>query len=136
MAELGERVDVTMNMLQVVVQVPPIPPVPPTPTPGMDPNLLIEQLAPVVAFIAFAIVGVLALRWFFKSPLAEALAERLRARTRHRFGETAEVEAERVAGLEHQVVTLQGQLAELAERVDFAERLLAERRERKLSAGQ
>ena len=122
-----------MRALQIVVQAPtPTPP----PPPGMDPNFLISQLAPLVVFIGVAIVGALAVRWFFHSPLAEALAERLRARTRHRVGETAAVEAERVAGLEHQVVTLQGQLTELAERVDFAERLLAERRERKLSAGQ
>jgi uncharacterized protein YlxW (UPF0749 family) len=120
-----------MHVFQVVVQTPA-----PPPLPGMDPNFLISQLAPLVVFIGVAIVGVLAVRWFFRSPLAEALAERLRARTRHRFGEAAEVEADRVAGLEHQVVTLQGQLSELAERVDFAERLLAERRERKLSAGQ
>ncbi len=30
---------------------------------------------------------------------------------------------------------IQGQVSELAERLDFAERLLAERRERKLGAG-
>ena len=41
----------------------------------------------------------------------------------------------RVAALEEQVSTLQGQLSELAERVDFAERMLAERRDRKIGAG-
>jgi TolA-binding protein len=41
-----------------------------------------------------------------------------------------------VAGLEAQLSQLQGQVAELAERLDFAERMLAERRERKLGAGQ
>jgi len=41
-----------------------------------------------------------------------------------------------VAALEQQIVQLQGQLSELAERLDFAERLLAGRRERRLSAGQ
>jgi len=34
------------------------------------------------------------------------------------------------------VSALDGQVAEMAERLDFAERLLAERRERKLGAGQ
>lgn len=122
-----------MTLLQVVVQAPPVPPTPP---PGVDPNLLIQQLVPFAVFVGVAIVAVLALRWFFKSPLAEALGERLRARTRQRFGDTSDVESERIAELEHQIVTLQSQLSELAERVDFAERLLAERRERKLSAGQ
>jgi len=107
----------------------------PPPPPGMDPNLLIEQLFPIVGFVGLLIFGGLAIRWFFKSAIAEALAERLRARTRQRF-DTGAGESERVAGLEHQILTLQGQLSELAERVDFAERMLAERRERKLSAGQ
>lgn len=124
-------------MLQVVVQAPPAPlPPPPPPVPGLDPNFVVAQLAPLVGFVAFAILAVIALRWLVKSPVAEAIAERIRARTRARFGDTQEVESERVAGLEAQVASLQGQLSELAERVDFAERMLAERRERKLSAGQ
>ena len=128
------RINVPLNMLQVVVQTPPPPPVPPVP--GLDPNFVVAQLAPLIGFVAFAIVAVVALRWLAKSPVAEALAERIRARTRDRFGDTREVESERVAGLEAQVSALQGQLSELAERVDFAERMLADRRERKLSAGQ
>lgn len=120
-------------MLQVVVQTP-LPP--PPPAPGLDPNFVVGQLAPLVGFVVFAILAAVALRWFVKSPVAEAWAERIRSRTRSRFGDTGEVESERVAGLEAQVASLQGQLSELAERVDFAERMLAERRERKLSAGQ
>ncbi len=124
-----------MTLLQVVVQVP-VPPPTPLP-PGMDPNLLIQQLFPIVGFVGLLIVAGLAIRWFFKSPIAEALGERLRARTRQRFGDTGEVEGERIAGMDQEIVMLQGQLSELAERVDFAERMLgAERRERKLSAGQ
>jgi hypothetical protein len=123
-----------MTLLQVVVQVPPPPPTPMPP--GLDPNLLVSQLFPVIGFVGLLIVAGLAIRWFFKSPIAEAIGERLRARTRQRFGDTGEAEPERIAGLEHQITSLQGQLSELAERVDFAERMLAERRERKLSAGQ
>src|SRR5207245_739085 len=41
----------------------------------------------------------------------------------------------RVAELEEHVSTLQGQLSELAERVDFAERMLADGRGRKIGAG-
>lgn len=125
-----------MTLLQVVVQAPaPLPPPTPLP-PGLDPNLLVDQLFPIIGFVGLLIVAGLAIRWFFKSPIAEALGERLRARTRQRFGDTGEVDTERIAGLERQVLTLQGQLSELAERVDFAERMLAERRDRKLSAGQ
>lgn len=120
-----------MTWIHVVQAPTPLPP----PPPGMDPNLLIEQLVPLIGVIGVAIVLALTVRWLFRSPMAEAMAERMRARTRTRLGETGEGD-DRIAGLEHQVVTLQGQLTELAERVDFAERLLAERRERKLSAGQ
>jgi len=41
---------------------------------------------------------------------------------------------QRAAALEAQVAALQGQISELAERLDFAERLLAEQRGRKLGA--
>ena len=50
-------------------------------------------------------------------------------------GQGAAPESGRVAALEEQVNLLHGQVSELAERLDFAERLLAERRERKLSEG-
>lgn len=112
----------------------------PTPSPGFDPNLLVTELMPLVGMVMLFIVGGLTLRWLFRSPMAEAMAERIRARTRGRYGAgatggTGEIEGERVAQLEQDVTTLQSQLSELAERVDFAERLLAERRESKLSAG-
>lgn len=122
----------TMTVLQVVVQTP-LPP----PPPGLDSSLLlIDRLIPLVGGLGIAVIVALSLRWLFRSPMAQAMAERIRARTHDRFGEPGEIAAERVASLEHQVASLQGQLSELAERVDFAERMLAERRERKLSAGQ
>jgi hypothetical protein len=121
-----------------VIQDPtPLPPL--LPTPGLDPNFVAGQVIPLIGVLGLVIAGALVLRWFFRSPIAEAIAERFRARTRSRFGaagDTGEMEGERVHQLEQQVATLQTQLAEVAERVDFAERLLAERRERKLSAGQ
>ena len=123
-------------MLQVVVQAPPAPLPPPPPGPALDPNFVVTELAPVFGFVAFAIFALVALRWLVKSPVAEAIAERIRARTRDRFGDTREIESERVATLEAHVSSLQGQLSELAERVDFAERVLAELRDRRLSAGQ
>lgn len=100
------------------------------------------------------IAGALVLRWFFGSPVAEAIAERIRAgvhRRRHWKGFGGEwldvpgagagegagaVGDRRMAALEEQVSQLQGQILELGERLDFAERMLAEGRERKLGAGQ
>ncbi len=112
----------------------------PLPPPGLDPNLAFNQIIPLVAGIASLIAGALVLRWLFRSPIGEAIAEGIRARRRRRWGEsTGEVgaaDAHRVGALEEQVTLLQGQVAELAERLDFAERVLAGRRERKLGAGQ
>ena len=119
---------------------------PPAP-PGFDPNFLIGEVIPLVGVIGALIAGAFVLRWLFGSPVGEALAERIRAgihRRRHwkgLGGEWVDAPGEglgddrRVAALEEQVSTLQGQLSELAERVDFAERMLAERRDRKIGAG-
>jgi hypothetical protein len=112
----------------------------PTPLPpGFDLNLLVNELIPLVGIVMTFVVGGFVLRWLFRSPMAEAMAERIRARTRSRYGasgSSGEIEGERVAQLEQHLSTIQDQLSELAERVDFAERVLAERRERKLSAGE
>jgi hypothetical protein len=113
----------------------------PTPLPpGVDPNFLISQLIPLIGAVAALIVGGVVLYAFFKSDLAAAIAERIRAgmhRRRHWKGldDTAGDEP-RVAQLEGQVEHLHGQIAELAERLDFAERLLAQKRERTLRAGE
>jgi hypothetical protein len=121
---------------------------PPTPPPGVDPNFLITQLIPLVGAVAALIVGGVVLYAFFKSDLAAAIAERIRAgihRRKHWKGLGAEWidvpgsaagDEPRVAQLEGQVEHLHGQIAELAERLDFAERLLAQKRERTLRAGE
>jgi len=107
----------------------------------VDPNFLISQLAPLVGAVAALIVGGVVLHAFFKSDLAAAFAERIRAgkhRRRHWKGiggewmdapgadTTGGGDDGRVAELEEQVGQLHGQMAELAERLDFAERLLAQ----------
>lgn len=63
------------------------------------------------------------------SPVGKAYAERLRPQ-----GRGAAEAGDREDILEA-VAQLRREVAELAERVDFTERLLAERRERKLGAG-
>ena len=105
-------------------------PMPPLP-PGLDLNLVVDQLMPIVGLVVL-FVGC---RWVFRSPVGEAFAERIRTRTQRRWGSGGE-DPQRVAELEAQVSHLQGQVSELAERIDFAERMLAEQRERKLGAGQ
>ena len=71
-----------------------------SPPPGFDPTFLISQIIPLIGAVAAMIIGGVVLYAFFKSDLAKAMAERIRA--------------------------------ELAERLDFAERLLAQKRERSL----
>ncbi|HVH69428.1 MAG TPA: hypothetical protein VM716_16275 [Gemmatimonadales bacterium] len=107
-----------------MTQYPPLPP-------GLDPNFLVKQIVPIVVLV----VVFIGLRWVFRSPVGEALAERIRQRMSRR-GAAAGEDPQRVAALESQVAQLQGQVSELAERVDFTERMLADRRERKLGAGQ
>jgi hypothetical protein len=105
--------------------------------PGVDVNFLFSQAVPVLEIAVLLLFTGLALRWLARSPVGEALAERIREGTaRRRHGSDAGVSEPRLAELEHRLLSLDGQVSELAERLDFAERLLAERRERKLGAGQ
>jgi len=120
----------------------PLPPI--GPPPGVDPNFLISQIIPLIGMIAALVVGGVVLYTFFKSDLAGAIAERIRAGIHRRKrwkgfgGEWSDTPAEgvieegRVTQLEQQLGELHGQVAELAERLDFAERLLAQKRERSL----
>ena len=110
--------------------------IPPTPAPpGLDPTLFALQILDWVGPLVGLIVVAIGLRWVFKSPVGEAFAERIRHGRRHRWGVTGE-STEQVAALEAQVASLRTEVSELAERLDFAERILAERREHRLSAGQ
>jgi len=112
----------------------PLPPIIP-----FDPN----QLIPLIGLIGGFVVAGVVLYAFFKSDLAAAIAERIRAGIHRRkrwkgFGQEysdtpAEgLESGHVVELEQRVVEMQGQIAEMAERLDFAERLLAQKRERSL----
>jgi hypothetical protein len=109
-------------------------PLPPAP-PGLDWNLVLSQVvAPVVGVVVVLVAGALALRWLLHSPVGEALADRIR--TRRGRADGGGEDARHVAALEEQVAQLSAHLSELGERLDFTERMLAERRERKLGAGQ
>jgi hypothetical protein len=93
-----------------------------------DPN----QLIPLVGMIGGFVVAGVVLYAFFKSDLAAALAERIRGRKRHRKELDGDTDPAHTAELEQRVTDMQGQIAEMAERLDFAERLLAQKRERSL----
>jgi hypothetical protein len=101
----------------------------------------------VLPAIAGSIATAFVAKWLFQSPVGEAWAERIRANARRRRhwkgfggewtdvpGDGAGADDKRVAELESRLAALDGQLAELAERLDFAERLLADRRREQLGA--
>jgi hypothetical protein len=106
-------------MTQVVAQTPP---------PGVDLDTVISQLIPLVGMIGVMVLTGVVLWAFFKSDLAGAMADRIRAgmhRRRQRIDTPgAGLEEERVADVER----LAHRVAELEERLDFAERLLAQHR--------
>jgi hypothetical protein len=116
----------------VVVQTPAPPPLP------VDPNFLVSQIMPLIGGVATMILFAVVARWFFHSPIAEALAEGIRLRRRRRWGITGESAGDesRVIALEEQVRMLSTQLSELGERLDFTERMLAGGRSRRLGAGE
>lgn len=117
-------------MSLVIVQAPS--PAPPAPPPLPDPNLIVTYAFELLTTVVVAVALVFVVRWVVMSPIGQAIGERLR---RWRGGDRV-ADADRVARLESEVESLRGELGEFAERLDFAERVLAERRERQLGAGQ
>jgi hypothetical protein len=105
-----------------------------TPPPGVDLDTIINSLAPLVLGVAALVVAGVVLYRFFKSDLAAAIAERIRAGIRRKRSKEppAGIDGAVVVELQHDVIEMRGQIAEMAERLDFAERLLAQKRERSL----
>jgi hypothetical protein len=115
----------------VIVQTPP-----PIPTIPMDPNLVVNQIVPLVGIIVGMVALVFVARWFFHSPIGEAIAEGIRLRRRRRYGLPGDgADEPRVAVLEEQVRLLTAQVGELGERLDFTERMLATQRNARIGTG-
>jgi hypothetical protein len=115
----------------VIVQTPP-----PLPTIPMDPNLVVNQIVPLVGIIVGMVALVFVARWFFHSPIGEAIAEGIRLRRRRRYGLPGDgADEPRVAVLEEQVRLLTAQVGELGERLDFTERMLATQRNARIGTG-
>ena len=123
-------------MLALQAPVPPVIVQTPPPSIPVDPNLLVNQIIPLVGMVLGIVGVVLVARWFFNSPVGEAIAEGIRLRRRRRYGLTGEPgDDPRVAALEEQVRLLTAQVGELGERLDFTERMLATQRDRRIGAG-
>jgi hypothetical protein len=105
----------------VTVQVPEIPPIPPIP-PVPDVQVLMIP-PPMLAMISLAAVAAVA---FVLYPIARALGRRLEGRgVSQELLQQLDELRERVRDLE----SSQHRVAELEERLDFTERLLAQRRD-------
>ena len=103
--------------------------------PGLDPNYVFNQLMPLIAVVTIVLASAIGLRWVFRSPVGEALAQRIREGARS--GKRALADGDRTrAETDERISQLQEQVGELAERLDFAERLLATNRERQLGPGE
>jgi hypothetical protein len=103
--------------------------------PGLDPNYVFGELVPLIAVVTVILVVAISLRWIFRSPVGEALAQRIRQGRRPNEGARSDPGHER-AELEERVSALQEQVGELAERLEFTERLLAGKRERPMLRGE
>ena len=117
-----------MHLLQgttVTVQVPEIPPVPPIP-PIPDIQVLPPWMVmppQMVALIAIAAVAGVALVLY---PIAKALARRLEGRN---ASPELMQQIDELRDRVHDLESSQHRVAELEERLDFTERLLAQRRD-------
>jgi hypothetical protein len=102
--------------------------------PGLDPNYVFSEVLPLVAIITVILTVAVGLRWLFRTPVGEALAERIR-HGRRGADRLADATSEQ-ALLEDRVAHLQEQVGELAERLEFTERLLAGQRDRPVLRGE
>ena len=112
-------------MIQVPTPQAPLPPLPPA---GPDPNFLVERLTETAAILLVVVLfAVVAIKVF--GPLARAWARKLEGKV----GDP-ELRAE-MDGLRDQLAEmdgLRGRVQELEERVEFAERLLSQKRDQDL----
>ena len=122
-------------MLPLTAQVPAPPLLPEIP---VDPNLIASQVVPLIGAAIALLIGVIAFKVLVESPIGQAIGERIRSRAGRggRSSVDGGGDVERVVGLEQDVAQLQREVAELAERLDFAERMLADRRQPQLRAGE
>jgi hypothetical protein len=112
-------------MLLVQVPTPPLPPTLPSPEIVFGGGPSTEQLIVALGGAAL-IIGMIVF-----GPVGRAIADGLR----HLFGVRQGADPAELGALREEVAALRHQVAELEERQDFAERLLAQARERGLLSG-
>src|SRR5437016_8558920 len=103
-------------------------PMPPMP-PGLDPNFVFNQVVPIVAAVVVILVVAVALRGLLRTPVGEAIAERIRTRAQRRWGTGGE-DPQRVAELEAQVSRSEEHTSELQSLTNLVCRLLLEKKKK------
>ena len=104
----------------------------PVPQIPFDVNVFLDNLIPLVATGIVIIGGLIALRIIMRSPVGEAWAERIRLRTRRKYGDAAAITGEQgtqIEAVQDQMGRIEAHLSELTERIDFTERILAKQRD-------
>jgi Tfp pilus assembly protein PilO len=105
-----------------------VPPVPPTPPDiPVDPNILASQMSGkvIVTIVIAAIVAFTIVVW----PIMRALARRMETKGEGAASPALQGELDRVHQRLGELDALQARVSELEERLDFAERVLAQPRE-------
>lgn len=90
-----------------------------------------NDVMPLVAVIVVGVVVVVGLRVLMKSPVGEAWAERIRRKTREKYGEPGALSGEQAAiqieAVQDQMGRIEAHLTEINERLDFTERVLTKK---------
>ena len=120
-------------MLQQVPPIPPIPPVPPFPSPDVifapGPGFMPPWMVLPPPVIVLCVLGICAATAFILHPLFRAIGRRIEGRV---IDPALQLEVEELRERVRDLESVHSRYAELEERLDFAERLLAQRQAEQL----
>ena len=97
-----------------------------------------NDLTPLIATLIVAAGVILVLRVIMKSPVGEAMAERIRRKTNLKYGDpglSGEQAVVQLDGFQDQLGRIESHLAEMNERLDFTERVLIKKDPGALGSG-
>jgi hypothetical protein len=120
-------------MLQQVPPIPPVPPVPPFPSPEVIfppwPGFMPPWMVLPPPVIVLCVLGICAAAAFILHPLFRAIGRRIEGKV---VDPALQLEVEELRERVRDLESVHSRYAELEERLDFAERLLAQRQAEQL----
>lgn len=112
-----------------LAQVAPLPPLPPTPAPlGVDPTFLAGRITEMV-MMTLVLIGVVFIAVKVLGPIARAWARRLEGKV---GDPQIHADLDQIREQLSEVDSLRARVGELEERIEFTERLLAQRKDQDL----